>query len=469
MVEDLLTDVCAVRLSAKELTSLILDEERLRAERHDRKLWKQRVTGLEDYGAVSGGFAGGQEPGRRRKPQGYGGDEDDLEYKLAIEASKNQEEEDKRRRQSSRGEDTDNDLAKALKLSKEEEELRKKELEDGNANTLFDLNENNPQPQQQVQTTGWNQGYQQQGAVDWFGNPLDQQQQQLPQTTGFLSNAYAPTQATGMQQQQTGYPNGFGYNTNNPYQQQQTQPTGFDQQAQFQQPQQTFMQPQQTAFGMNNPYAQQSIQPQQEQPLQSGSNNPWGSNSNNLNDVKPQATGSNNPFASSFNRPQTASAQRAPTLSTLQEQKTSQFNSFTNTPSPFSAPPTHQPTNPFPSQPQPMQQPNQTGPPADPHRANLNQLLASGEGQDTFGNTGDLRIPAQHTAPGQFANSAGIGRTGMSVQQTGNNPFLHNQFTGAQHPGMQQPAQTGPAVGFGGSNPFGQNRQQGPGGNLIDL
>lgn len=460
-----------VRLSAKELTSLIMDEERLRAERHDRKLWKQRVTGLEDYGAVSG-FGGGAEPSRRRKPQ-RSGSEDDLEYKLALEASKNQEEEDRRRRQqSSHGHETDDDLAKALKLSKEEEELRKKELEDSNTNTLFDFDSNSSQ-QQQAQPTGWNQGYQQQGAVDWFGNPLDQQQ---PQNTGFLNNAYAQTQPTGMQQQQqqTGFPNGFGYN--NPYQQQ-PQQTGFDQ-AQYQQPQQTAMQPQQTAFNVNNPYAQQAIQPppqqqqSQPQPLQSGSNNPWGQNSSGVDSVKPQPTGSNNPFASSFNRPQTSSAQRPPTLGTLQEQKTAQFQSFTNTPSPFSQPAPQQPSNPFPSQPQPMQQPQlqqQTGKPVDPHHANLNALLASGDGQDTFGNTGDLRIPAQHTAPGTFVNSAGTGRTGLASQQTGSNPFMHNQFTGVAPQGGLQPAQTGPAMGFGNSNPFGQNRQQGQGSNLIDI
>ena len=463
-----------VRQSAKELTSLILDEERLRAERHDRKLWKQRVTGLDEFGAA-GGFGGGPEPNanngnnRRRKPQ-RSGSEDDLEYKLALEASKNQADEDAKRRQnSSHGPETDDDLAKALKLSKEEEELRKRELEDSNANALFDFDSTPSQQQQQAQPTGWNQGYQQQGAVDWFGNPLDQQQ---PQTTGFLNNAYAQNQLTGTQPQQTGFQNGFGYN-NNPYQQQ-PQQTGFDQ-AQFQQPQQTMMQPQQTAFSMNNPYAQPNVQPQQpqEQAMQSGSNNPWGSNANNVDSMKPQPTGSNNPFGSSFNRPQTqtASAQRAPTLGTLQEQKTAQFSNFNSTPSPFSQPAPQQPAHPFPTQPMQQQQTaQQMGKPADPHRANLNTLLASGEGQDTFGNAGDLRIPAQHTAPGQFANSAGTGRTGIMAQQTGNNPFLHNQFTGGPSPApMQQPAQTGPAIGFGNSNPFGQNRQQGPGSNLIDI
>ncbi|TKA65425.1 hypothetical protein B0A55_09386, partial [Friedmanniomyces simplex] len=58
--------------------------------------------------------------------------------------------------------------------------------------------------------------------------------------------------------------------------------------------------------------------------------------------------------------------------------------------------------------------------------------------------------------------------------KTGNNPFYSQQQTAAQ---FQYPAQTGPAGGFGGGNPFGarpgqqQQQQQGgqQGGSLIDL
>lgn len=127
--------------------------------------------------------------------------------------------------------------------------------------------------------------------------------------------------------------------------------------------------------------------------------------------------------------------------------------------------------------------------------AKLNALLASGEGMDTFGNTGETRIPAQHTAPGTFINSAGVGRR-LNEQQTGNNPFLSNQYTGMPQTtyggnnsspfgaGHQIPAATGPAGmanGFGGgygaqqqqsSNPFGQRPQQGQqqgGGDLIQF
>ncbi|MCJ1323102.1 hypothetical protein MMC15_008454 [Xylographa vitiligo] len=473
-----------VRVSAKELTSLIMDEERLRTERQDRKTWKSRVTGIEEFGPQG---SGGETSSPRRKPERHRAqrsDEDDLEYRLAIEASMNEAEEDKKRRESRvvAGVD-DDDLAKAIKLSKEEEELRRRELEESNANSLFD-DTSAPAPNTQPQYTGYNQGYQQQGAVDWFGNPVDQQaQQQQPQSTGFLNNAYSQQ---GFQNQPTGYQNGF-----------QPQQTGFDQ-SQFQQqqpnymPQQHTIQPQQTAFNMTNPYAQPSNdfgnQFQQQTPQVSsptvGSHNPWAANpQSNLDALKPAPTGSNNPFGSSFGRPQVQQQQSSPpTLSSLAEQRTpTQFNNQSS-------------YNPITSYvPQQAATPQKE---MNPQHARLNALLATGDGMDTFGNTGETRIPSQHTAPGTFVNSSGQGLNRLHAAQTGNNPFFSQQFTGgpqnASSPsgfGQQQyrmmPAQTGPAGinGFGGSpfaptnnNPFGAQQQQQQqqqqahgGGSLIDL
>jgi len=178
-------------------------------------------------------------------------------------------------------------------------------------------------------------------------------------------------------------------------------------------------------------------------------------------------TGSNNPFGNTFNRPQSTNTNRLqPTLSSLSEQKaTSSFNPITT----FQAP--QQPI----SQSQPQPQPQI---PQDPHKARLNALLSSGEGQDTFGNVGDLRIPAQHTAPGVFVNSAGAHSQRLTNQATGN-PFMNSQFTGMPQQNRINPAQTGPVGGFGASygnsNPFGAGQggqnghnQQG-GGSLIDL
>ncbi|EEP80565.1 hypothetical protein UREG_05407 [Uncinocarpus reesii 1704] len=439
-----------VRVAAKELTALLLDEDRLRSERSDRKLWKSRVGGNEDaMQGIAGGSDMGYRPPRRRERQQRNAEEEDLEYRLAIEASKHEAEEDKKRREKkSRSDEEDDELAKAIRLSKEEEELRRRELEESNAASLFDDTTTPAQPQ----PTGYNQGYQQQGAVDWFGNPVDAQQ---PMSTGFLNNQYS--QPTGFQSQPTGYANGFPNGFQN-------QPSAFDQsqftqqQTGFLQPQPT-LQPQHTAFSNNNPYGsdiwaqqQQQQQPPQQQQndfLQPGSHNPWAQTQQQPADaLKPAPTGSNNPFASSFTRAQAQQQSHPqqtgpPSLNTLAEQRTATQASFNNPIMNYQA-----------------QQ--QFNPPRaeDPQRARLNALLATGEGQDTFGNVGDLRIPAQHTAPGMFINSAGSGLETLRGAQTGNNPFLTQSFTGV-------PQQTG-FVGQPNNNPFGARQPQ-QGGSLIDL
>ena len=457
---------------------MVLDEERLRAERSDRKSWKSRVNGLEEYAPqYNQGQSQRERPERPQRSRPYT-EEEDAEYRLALEASKYQEEEDRRKRESRTADDDDDDLAKAIKLSKEEEERRRRELEESNATSLFD---DEPSQTSQPQFTGFNQGYQQGSAVDFFANPIEQGQMQV-QPTGYVNNAY-----TGFQAQATGYPNGY---QNGFGQQQQGAFDPFGQQQQQQMPQQTF-QPQPTGF---NPYLQQQQQQQQPQPqqflqpqiqdpgLQAGSNNPWASNNNNLQSLKPTPTGSNNPFAQ---RPQ-ASGFKSSSMTafgTLPEQKT--LSSFQptqqqQTSSPFGGLQQQQPQ--FQTQPQQQQQQPQRE--MNEHEARLNALLSSGDGMDTFGNTGNLRIPAQHTAPGVFVNSAGAGLGRINADATGNNPFLRQQFTGMpavsypqqgqqQHP--QMPAATGPAgmgmmgmgMGMGGptNNPFagrgGQQGQQG--------
>jgi epsin len=286
-----------------------------------------------------------------------------------------------------------------------------------------------------------------------------------------LNNAYS--QPTGYQN--GGYGGGFGYN--------QPQQTGFEQ---LQQPAQQFIQPQNTynpwaqqmnGFGSQPP--QQAASPEPQQPVaQPGSNNPWATPSSQSS-IQATPTGSNNPFASRP-PPSSHSFSKAPTLSTLQEQAAANnFNQRTNPIQSFQAPV----STPSPAlQPQTRPSPPPQSQSADPYKANLNAILASGEGQDTFGNVGDLRIPAQHTAPGTFVNSAGGGSMGrLESSRTGTNPFF-TQNTATQ---VQFPAQTGPAGGLAGpggglsfagnSNPFGSRppgqpqQQQGQGGSLIDL
>ncbi|OKL61024.1 hypothetical protein UA08_03783 [Talaromyces atroroseus] len=437
-----------VRVSAKELTALILDEDRLRNERSDRKLWKSRVSGIDEgihgFGGSSAG-AGGRRPDRDRRER-RNREEDDTEYQLAIEASKVEAEEDRKRRERAARDGDDDDLAKAIKLSKEEEELRRRELEESNAQSLFD--DTPPVQVTQAQPTGYNQGYQQQPAVDWFGNPIDTQQ---PLTTGYLNNQYAQPngfQATG---QQNGFASGFPM-----------QPTGYDQ---FGQPQNQFfqnqsLQPQHTAFNNNNPYGTNTVfgqaqQPQQQENyLQPGSHNPWATQQQGLDSLKPMPTGSNNPFASGITRPVSQPSRPGPpTLNTLSEERaTTAFNTMPSGQNPI--------TNYL--APSPLQSTATSGRPSradDGQYAKLNALLASGEGQDTFGNVGDLRIPAHHTAPGTFINSAGQGFDRINATRTGN-PFFGQQYTGV-------PQQTGFTQS---SNPFGAHGQQHQqGGSLIDL
>lgn len=403
------------------------------------------MSGLDDFQSFGNEPPPRVERSERRRP-----DDEDAEYRLAIEASKAEaEEERKRRAKEAMASEEDEDLAKAIKLSREEEDLRKRELEESNAQSLFD--DSFPA---QTQPTGYNQGYQQQGAVDWFGNPINPQQ---PLTTGYLNNQYA--QPTGFTNQPTGMPNGY---TNGL----QGQPTAFDQnpysqQNNFLQPQAT-MQPQQTAFNPNNPYGtdmfsqQQPIpQIQQPQPQESlpaaGSHNPWAQNQP-ADALKPMPTGSNNPFANRSQVQGPATSSGPPTLNTLAEERaTTQFPSTSTNPNPiinYQAPPHLQPQL-------GLAPPKSTPPQFNPHHQHLNALLSSGEGQDTFGNVGDLRIPAQHTAPGTFVNSAGQGLDRLRATHTGNNPFF-----GQQQTGFAQPA----------NNPWGggQRPQQG-GGSLIDL
>lgn len=444
-----------MRTSAKELTSLILDEDRLRSERSDRKLWKTRVSGIDEHAPQA--IAGPAQPTERQRQRPNQYDDNDAEFRLALEASKYEEEERKKRESQSAaaGRDEDDDLAKAIKLSKEEEELRRRQLENQNAASLFD---DTPAPSQ-PQPTGYNQGYQQQPAVDWFGNPLQQQ----PQTTGYLNVQYS--QPPGFQNGFGGFqpqPTGFPSNT-----------TGFDQMGT--QPflqQQPTIQPQQAAFQNNNPYGgQQSndifgAQSPQQNAQQPGTNNPWATSPMQPDSMKPMPTGSNNPFTSKIQAPPQSSSpfQRStpqPSLGTLFESQPatsfnqpSQLNPIAN----FQAPKL-----------QVQQKPQQE---LDPTRARLNALLASGEGLDTFGNTGDLRIPAQHTAPGTFVNSSGAGMDRLRAAQTGTNPFFSQQATEYQgqssSPFGQQPSQTG--GGFGGqNNPFGARPPQQQSNSLIDL
>jgi epsin len=361
-------------------------------------------------------------PQRRRNTRQ---DDNDDEMNRAIEASKRQADEDERKRRAALGE-SEEDIAKAIKLSKEEEELRQSRLEEQNANLLFD--ESWDQPAQQPQPV-----YQQQQQVDFWGNPIDiTPQQQVQQSTGYLQNVYS--QPTGFLPQQTGFmqpqqtaTNGF--NSNNPYM------------PQFSPDQSGFQSTSVQQTMSNNPYTQQ--QPEALQPMPTGSNNPFAQ------------------FGTSFNQPQ-QSQQRtsfSPSLSTLSEQQQ----------------PSQYQTSAYPqntSFSQPTQSFSPTPKPQSAHQNRLDFLLSQGNpmGQDTFGNTGELRVPAHFNRTG-YVNSAGQGLrpsvTGFPTQP--NNPFTGQNSSGAIVRPLTQ-SSTGPAYAHQPQyGQYGQQNQPGQTGSLIDI
>ncbi|CAB4252192.1 similar to Saccharomyces cerevisiae YDL161W ENT1 Epsin-like protein involved in endocytosis and actin patch assembly and functionally redundant with Ent2p [Maudiozyma barnettii] len=327
-----------IRVKAKELTSLLMDDERLQEERRMNKSGSRR-----------------NRKGNSNNDNGY---DDDM--RRAIEASKGTAaNEDARRKR-----EEDERRAAQLLLSKEEEEL----------NRLKQLQQ---QQQQQAMILQQQQQQQQQPMYyDIFGNPISpeeylqyQQQQALLQQQNLAQQQlWAQQQAYAQQQQQ------------------------FQQQFQQQIPSTT-----------------------------TGSNNPFGrSNYDALKVINDNSTSANS-------------------ISGTNSEPVSQQNVQQTLPQTRTG--------------------NQSM--SDKYSA-LNTLLASGTGIDTFGNTGEQRIPAQHTKTGTFINSQGTGYKQFSeVDMNKPNPFLNSQYTGLPSTNIA-PSYTG----FG----FGNQHQTNPNGNnLVDL
>jgi epsin len=122
-----------VRQKAKDITNLLMDDNRLRQERRARASMRERMT----RGAAGDGQE--EEDFSRRKnnqPDWNGGgkrnrDEDDL--RRAIEESKKSLAQEQLTAE-------ERDLAEAIKLSEEEEAKRNKAVQDSNENALFDDN-----------------------------------------------------------------------------------------------------------------------------------------------------------------------------------------------------------------------------------------------------------------------------------------------------------------------------------------
>lgn len=310
-------------------------------------------------------------------PQRRRSDPYDAELQRALELSRETAEQERARNQHAQNAD-ENDPDLQAALKLSMEEEELRKLRTQRNDNLLDLNDY-AQPQQQ---------YYQQQQQPYFQQQVDptfyyQQQQQQQQQYDMFGN---PIQATG-------YYQNYGQ-----FGQPQTQ--------QWQQPQI----PQYTGFVSSTATAAPA--PAEE--------------------LKPLKTGSNNPFALQQQEQQQQPQPQQPSLNTLaQSQSQSQFDTQT----PFFTQP---------HQNQELQQPQQPQQPQksrfnDSHE--LNNLLASGTGVDTFGNTGSSRIPHQHTARGSFVASGGVDtRNNADVRLSSNatgNPFLNtgigNTATAAPH------------------------------------
>ncbi|ODQ65752.1 ENTH-domain-containing protein [Nadsonia fulvescens var. elongata DSM 6958] len=386
----------SIRIKAKEMTSLLLDDDKLRAERSDKKQWKKNLKHDAMPYSPNTGYGQQASSGRqnnldnrrrernRRYSQSNNNNETDEDLLRAIEESKLTAEQEKLRKLGDEGDDED--IRMAIMLSKEEEQQR--EMNQQASGLYTDIppqSSNNPfdqyQQQPQQQFFMGEPIYQQ---VDVNGNPFELSNKQTTAPTGSQQGTYSVIG------------NGIQYASD----------TGlYNFQPQVQSP-----------ILLSQQQLQQ--QPAPLQPLKTGSNNPFAQN--NLDTQSTSQIQTNN----------------KPTLAQLQQthQNYAQSSNLPQQYSPMgSLPMQNASANPI--------VPRKTGSKYD----ELNELLSSKDGLDTYGNAGELRLPAQHTKT-EFVNNA------LQPQQTAGgskNPFIGQQYTGVPSANNLQPSYTG--YGFGNS------------------
>lgn len=207
-----------IRVKAKELVTLLRDDEMLRQERERAKQSKRRGG----YNDNDNGFADDRRRNRNRNREDrLRRDEPyDADLQRALELSRITAEEEQHR---ANEDENDPELEAALKLSLEEEEMRKQKQN----NNLLDLNDETPTAQPQYYlATGYFQpaqfqqpqyyGQQQYQQLDPFGNPI-----QNAVDTGFYNQQQQQALYQQQQQQPQFQPNTFtGFNYGQPQQQQ---------------------------------------------------------------------------------------------------------------------------------------------------------------------------------------------------------------------------------------------------------
>ncbi|KAG8951492.1 hypothetical protein FRC04_006024 [Tulasnella sp. 424] len=403
-----------VRQKAKDITNLLMDESRLREQRRSRAHMRDRMLG---EGPVGTGDDFENENVRRRSENSQASqakvqkrknkEQEDLEKALAL-SRQSLADETKRA-----GELTaeEQDLQKALRLSKEEEERRLKAIEDSNSRALFDdgtqlagssAQNNNPFPLidtslQNTQQTGLQPQYTAfTGGNPYFQQQYAAQQAQLEQQAAYERMMQEQQAAYMAQQQETARLQALWdqHQQQQALQQQALMQQQQQQQALLQQQQQQQQQQAQWAAFQQQQQAQQQASLFAQPSLQ----------------AQPTGYGSNNPFALAAGTAQIGSPQ--PPMPSYGSQSLSPA---------FGASPQQSQQHQQSPSPQPSPSPTMANTLANARRPNaitgeahsrLDNLFANrDDGQDTFGNIGNLRY-------GQAA-----GKT-LATQPTGShNPF----------------------------------------------
>ncbi|KAG0063989.1 hypothetical protein BGZ89_009468 [Linnemannia elongata] len=441
-----------VRQKAKDITALLTDEARLKEERrtrsamHDRMSGRAPGEGRNNYNATTPTY---------ERP-GAGDDDRDLQRAL---------EESRRMARESQGDNSDDDeLKKALALSKKEEQDRAKKVEQYNEFSMTEDWEADANAKKQQENSNNNNNN---NNTDFFGNDFGGQGQMgfdnnnNNNNNGFNNNNFNDNF---IQSQPTGF--------NNPYlqfQQQQLQEQQMQQQMLMQQQfqQQQLLQQQQQAFmnQMNNPY-QQQLMPQMTGAPSIGSNNPFSANNiqkaaanqpfpdsfkTGINGNNNSFGGNNNGFGGNnngFGNNNNGFGSNGFGSSNNNNNNSSSLGDLAFLQNVMNPAAPAAPTPAAPAVPAVPAVPVTKAPNAhDEKYAHLAFALSNREdGMDTFGNTGQLRLPSHHTASAPVALGGQI--TGAS------NPFQRSNIGGmAGNQNNNNPFQG--ANGFVASNPTG--------------
>ncbi|KAK4054828.1 hypothetical protein OIV83_000752 [Microbotryomycetes sp. JL201] len=346
-----------VRQKAKDITNLLLDENKMKASRLNRKDMRDRMSGGERPRSNTDPHS------RRQVPDRSGARSADQDLEAAIAASKRTAQEEASRDTRS---NEDRELEEALRLSREEDERRRRELESSSGGNLFD----EQQQQQQQQSNN---------LID-----IDSAPSQQPMQTGYASyNPYAAQQQA-MYEEQMRQAQLMELQRQQQEQMYMQQQMAQQQMAQ-QQMQEQYMRLQQQQYEAQMAYQAQMAQ-QQQQPIL----------------PQPTAFGTNNPFAAF-----------APTPSPAP-----QMPQQTGAPSPARAP---SPPSAATNAPAPSQSPFRARPPKDDGKhADLARMLAAGreDGIDSFGNIGNLRVPVGQQFATKTGNPFLPQQTGQPQQQS---------------------------------------------------